>query len=152
MVEEEAYVVITEETYAWVEAERRTGCNACTLSTRCGPGTIAKYLARKSMAIKVANQAGAEVGDRVVIGIPEKILCLSAFILYTVPLLAMFLGAGLGGSLAQYFGGGESLVVLLGLGGLAAGLLGARHVQSESDLEPKILRTISKINRESKLY
>ncbi|QBQ53182.1 SoxR reducing system RseC family protein [Nitrosococcus wardiae] len=152
MVEETARVVVKSETYAWVEAERRTSCHACTVSQGCGTGFIAKHLIRKTIVVKASNPVGAEVGDRVIVGIPERILYLGPFVFYTVPLLVMFLGAGVGEALAQHWGGGESLVVLSGLGGLAAGLLGARYMQIERGFEPEVLRTVSKGNRESEPY
>lgn len=142
MVEANAQVIVKCKTHAWVEAERRTSCHGCTLSQGCGTGSIAKYLMIKPIIVKVSNPVGAEAGDRVIVGLPEKAFLRSSFMLYMLPLLAMFLGAGLGGTLASYFGGDEGLGVLLGLGGLAGGLLGVRHMRIESDLEPKILRTV----------
>lgn len=147
MVEETARVIVKSETYAWVTAERRTSCHACTVSQGCGTGSIAKYLIGKSIAVKASNPVGAEVGDWVIVGIPERILYLGPFVLYVVPLLAMFLGAGFGETLAQHWGWGEGLVVLSGLSGLAAGLLGVRYMQVERGFEPQILRTVSKGNR-----
>ncbi|ABA58916.1 positive regulator of sigma(E), RseC/MucC [Nitrosococcus oceani ATCC 19707] len=144
MVEASAQVIVKSETYAWVEAERRTSCHGCTLSQGCGTGSIAKYLMIKPIMVKASNPVGAEAGDRVIVGLPEKAFLQGSFLLYMVPLLAMLLGAGLGGTLAPHFGGNEGLEVLLGLGGLAGGLLGVRYMRMGPDLEPKILRTVGR--------
>ncbi|WP_232420194.1 SoxR reducing system RseC family protein [Nitrosococcus watsonii] len=139
-------MIIKSGTYAWVEAERRTSCHSCTLSRGCGTGSIAKYLMMKPIIVKASNPVRAEVGDRVIVGLPEKAFLQGSFVLYMVPLLAMFLGAGLGGTLAPHlhFGGNESLGILLGLGGLAGGLFGVRHMRVAPSFEPKILCTVYK--------
>lgn len=145
MIEEKAYVVGKSETHAWVEAQRRTGCDGCAVSKQCGTGAIAKYLIRKSILIKALNPIGAEIGDIVVVGIPERTLLLGSFVLYTMPLLVMFLGAGLAEILVQYFDDGESLVILFGFGGLSAGLLWARYVpMGGGGFEPKVLHAVAK--------
>jgi sigma-E factor negative regulatory protein RseC len=150
MVEEKARVVVKSKTHAWVEAERLTGCNACAINKECGTGAIANYLIKKTIIVKVLNPIGAEIDDMVIVGVPERIFLLGSFMLYTMPLLMMFLSAGLGETLVQYLGGGESLVVLLGLGGLSAGLLGSRYISIERSLEPRILRTAAKAQRKIK--
>jgi sigma-E factor negative regulatory protein RseC len=153
MIEERARVVAKSEIHAWTETERRTGCNACTVSNGCGTGAINNYLIKKIIIVKAFNPIGAEVGDMVIVGIPEEAFLLGSFVLYTMPLLAMFIGAGLGEILAQYFGGGEDLVILLGLGGLSGGLLGTRYIRTGGGLEPRILRTVvAKAMMENKVY
>ena len=153
MVEEKARVIIKSETHVWAEAEHRTGCNICTVSKGCGTGAIAKHMIKKPILIKAFNPIGAEVGDMVIMGIPEGTLLLGSFVLYIIPLLVMFLGAGLGEILAQYLlGNGESLVISLGLGGLSVGILGTQYIQTGSGFEPRIMRTIAKATVENKAY
>lgn len=152
MVEEKARVIAKSETHVWAEVEHRTGCNACTISKGCGTGAIANYLIKRSILIKAFNPIGAEVGDMVIMGVPEGTLLLGSFVLYAMPLLVMFLGAGLGEILMQYLGNGESLVISLGLGGLSVGILGARYIQIGDSLEPRILRTVAKATVENKAY
>lgn len=152
MIVEKARVVAKGEIYAWAETEHRIGCNLCTASDGCGTREIAKYLIKRSIIVKVFNPIEAKIGDMVVVGISEKTLLFGAFVLYTMPLLVMFLGAGLGEILAQYLGGGESLVILLGLGGLSGGLLGTRYIKVRGSLEPRIMCTVAEAMMENKVY
>lgn len=149
MIEKKAYVLAKDGTCAWVEAERYSGCQGCTISQACGTGAVASYLGYKSAPIKVVNLIGAEVGDEVIVGVSESALSWGSFVLYAVPLLVMFLSAGLGEVLGRYFGGGEGVVIWLGLGGLVTGFLGSRYaigwLQTTHELEPRILCTMPKV-------
>ncbi len=143
MIEKKAYVVAKDGIYAWVEAERSSGCQGCAISQGCGTGAVANYLGDKLARLRTVNRIGAEIGDEVIVGIPESALIGGSFMLYTVPLLIMFLGAGLGETLVRHLGGGEGVVIWLGLGGLVVGFLGARcaiaWLQAKRDFEPEIL-------------
>ncbi|WP_172419086.1 SoxR reducing system RseC family protein [Candidatus Nitrosoglobus terrae] len=138
MIVEKARVVATDATYAWVEKVQDIGCNFCVASNECGTREITRYLIKKPMIIKAFNPIGAEIGESVIVGISGKAFLLNAFLLYIMPLLIMFLGAGLGEILVQYFGSGENIVIWLSLGGLLGGVLGMRHIKLGQVLSLKL--------------
>lgn len=126
MIEETAHVVEAEGDYAWVETERRSSCGSCS-AKGCGTGALSKILGRRSQRLKVLNPIDAKPGDTVVLGIHEQALLKGSLAVYIVPLLAMLGGALLGEGLAPQWGGDpESMSLLFGLFGLAAGFFWLR--------------------------
>lgn len=96
MIEETARVVRIESGHAWVETERRGACGSCASRTGCGTSTLADWFGRRTVSLRVGNGIGAQVGEQVVIGLPEAVLVAGAAWLYGLPLLTLLLGAGLG--------------------------------------------------------
>jgi len=121
VIEENAWVVRTEADVAWVETQRKTACDSCSVRTGCGTGTLAKLLGRKSGPLQVLNPLAAGVGEEVVVGINEGSLVRGSLVVYVVPLLSMF-GLGLvGKALAAQYGFADSegmtlVAAMLGLG------------------------------------
>ena len=74
-----------------------------------------------------ANEVGAQIDDVVEIGVAEGGLVAASFIVYILPVAALFVGAGLGTLIARRNGieiGGIS--ALMGLLFLGAGFVGIR--------------------------
>ena len=145
MIEETAHVVDTDGEYAWVETERRSSCGSCS-AKGCGTGALSKILGRRSQRLKVLNPIDAKPGEDVVLGIHEQALLKGSLAVYIVPLLTMLAGALLGEGLAPQWGSdSETLSMLLGLLGLAAGFLWLhyfnRHLSRDERFMAVILRT-----------
>lgn len=145
MIEETAHVVDTEGEYAWVETERRSSCGSCS-AKGCGTGALSKILGRRSQRLKVLNPVEAKPGDEVVLGIREQALLKGSVAVYIVPLLAMLGGALLGEGVApQWQSDAETLSMLFGLFGLAAGFFWLYHynrgVSADERFMAVILRT-----------
>lgn len=92
----------------------------------------------------VSNDAGATVGDMVVIFQTSKALWTGAFLMYVLPVIGLITGAVMGNSLAAMVGINESLTALaLGVLGLAfffaITLFIARFSKFRSWLEPSII-------------
>jgi sigma-E factor negative regulatory protein RseC len=123
---------------AWLEPEQNTSCASCHASAVCGvePGSR-RLVARR---FTLANDMALQVGERVVIGIPEATLRRASLTAYGLPLVVM-LAAGL---TAQGAGGGDGAAALASLAGLAAGLLGVRwrerRLVARGELQPRVLR------------
>lgn len=77
---------------AKVIVKRRSSCESCGA---CGMG------GRAEMSFMLKNDIGAQVGDRVLIEMRSHALYKAAFLVYTIPLVAMVLGFLLG----QFIGG-----------------------------------------------
>jgi sigma-E factor negative regulatory protein RseC len=145
MIEETAHVVETEGEYAWVETQRRSSCGSCS-AKGCGTGALSKVLGRRSQRLRVRNPIDARPGDAVVLGIDEQALLRGSLAVYIVPLLAMLAGALLGEVLAPQWGSEpETLSLLLGLAGLAAGFFWLhrynRRLSADERFMAVILRT-----------
>jgi sigma-E factor negative regulatory protein RseC len=113
MATEEGIVKKVEGNRAWVATTRTGACKACTARAAChsmGGG-------EKEMEVEVINQAGAMVGDRIVIGFRTGSLLKATFLLYVFPVLCLLFGAVAGQKL------GESLSVDPALSSLFIGFL-----------------------------
>jgi len=141
-----AVVRSLEGNQAVVEVERG-GCGRCHEKGGCGGQSLTQMLCTTNKVYRVANPDGARVGDLVTVGIPAAALRYSANLVYGLPLVGLFAGAGLG--MAFYSDTGAALGGLAGL--LAAWFLiriQARAGLVNSGLQPKIIASGSSIQLE----
>jgi sigma-E factor negative regulatory protein RseC len=104
MIEEMAIVVKIGPHQVWVESAQANGCAACVQKTSCTTNAIGSVL--KKRAVVVDTPLALKLGDTVLVAIDENVLLRASLVLYLLPLLALFSGAGLadycvGGILAQ---------------------------------------------------
>lgn len=121
MIEEEGTVLSLCGDLAVVRTERRAGCDGCGSQSGCGTALMDRFLGRRSVTLRARNQAGATVGDRVVVGVSEAGLLVAAFAAYVVPLLGLLLG----GALGQWLGGPDSFATAADGGADIPALMGA---------------------------
>ncbi|WP_020682201.1 SoxR reducing system RseC family protein [Marinobacterium rhizophilum] len=124
MMEEEAIVVAVDAGGIWVESDRTGACQSCSASKGCGQRALAEYASKRSERLLIDNPHGlvARVGDRVRVGIEEGSFLQASILLYTLPLVLLFLG----GYLGSFYGTSELPSVVASFAGLAAGLWLAR--------------------------
>lgn len=120
MIEEQGRVIECDGDAAWVEANRNSSCHGCS-SGGCGTGTLAKLFGQKTTRFYVGNPISAVVGDRVILGIDERVMLVGAMRLYLLPLLAMLSAAILVEVL--FAPAADSYIAAAGAAGLVAGLL-----------------------------
>jgi sigma-E factor negative regulatory protein RseC len=119
VIEEDARVLSVETGFAWVETSRRSSCSSCAASSDCGTSVVSKLFGERTNRLRVVDDIGVQAGDRVVIGISDAALTRASLLAYLLPLAALMLGAyG-----AQSAGAEEDVVALIGIVGLALGLL-----------------------------
>lgn len=108
-MEKSGVVIAVNGSNAVVEVRRTSSCgdNCSSCSGACEV-PVAK--------ITVPNDKGASVGDFVILTVSESDMLKASFALYTVPLLALVLGIGLGMVLANRLGLPSADMVGLGLG------------------------------------
>jgi sigma-E factor negative regulatory protein RseC len=145
MIKETGTVVETKSGEAVVLVCRSTACEGCAAKGACttlGGGG-------KDAHVSVENKVGAHVGDEVQLGIEEGSLVLASFIVYILPIGALFLGAALGGLLADSIGiakGGAS--AFMGLLALILGFVIIRlldpYLKKKERLRPRIIKVIRK--------
>ncbi|MEL0638184.1 MULTISPECIES: SoxR reducing system RseC family protein [Marinomonas] len=140
MIEESGTVLSTEKGFADVETIRTSSCTSCRARHGCGHHAIAQVSASNRMRMKAIDTFDVEVGQKVIIGIPEDTLLQASLWVYLVPLLGLVGGATLPS--LWHASNGESVV--LSLVGLLSGLwLAKKKSQKEEnnpDFYPKILR------------
>ncbi len=148
MIEETGVVVKVEGDCAWVETQRQTACGQCSAKKGCGTGILGEYFNRRSPLLEIRNAKDVMVGDRIVLGVSESGLITGSFVVYIVPLLAMFITALIGNHLANLFETGlsEPTSILFGVLGFAAGVWFVRRfdrrVNAEGRFQPVILKKL----------
>lgn len=120
MIEESGLVVGCRGDWAEIETLRRTSCGACAARAGCGVSLLDRFLGRRATRIVARNRIAAEVGQRVMVGIPEATLVTAALAAYLVPVLALIVGGLLVQGLADQLGWPET--DLAGIGGSVLGL------------------------------
>jgi len=101
-----------------------SGCQVCAAGKGCGAGILGRLLQRNAVLVQLENPTGAEPGDVVIVGIPERLFLSLVLRLYLRPLLMGLGGAVLGNYCAtrmtNHSGMIDGFSLLLGL--VAAGL------------------------------
>ncbi len=135
--QQEGFVLEVIGDMAKVKTSRHNDCENCGAC----PGNSA-------MVLEALNPVGAKPGQRVVIEVQEINMLKAAFIVYILPLIAVFIGAVLGGWLAQKTGH-ESLWFQI-TGGLVAFVLSVVYIKYfdsaarlDVNMKPVIVRILS---------
>jgi sigma-E factor negative regulatory protein RseC len=123
MIEQKATVISRDGNIVWVEAERQSTCGQCAARKGCGTGLLAKHVGQRFSRIAVNTDQELQIGQPVLVSIPEQALLSGAVMMYLLPLLALFGFA----MLTRMLGGGELLQIVSGLIGLCAGFFWVRQ-------------------------
>lgn len=118
MLEELATVVKVKNNQVWVNPQISSGCGACIQKTSCTSSIVGKFF--KPRIIEVDSSFPLAVGDKVMVAIDESLLLNASLLLYLLPLLAMFVGAGV----AESFSNSDVYIAAIGLGSLFFALAG----------------------------
>ncbi|MGG2143760.1 SoxR-reducing system protein RseC [Symbiopectobacterium sp. RP] len=95
MIKEWATVVSWHNGMAVLHCEQRSGCSGCQSRKTCGTGLLSELGQSAEQALHVPCEQPLLPGQRVELGISESSLLRSAMLVYLVPLLGLFIGAGL---------------------------------------------------------
>lgn len=101
LTEEGIVVRLGAENTVWVEAARKSACEGCTSRGSCHAGIA------NTMEAHAVNEAGARVGDRVLMEIPHQSFFTVSLLIYIFPVVALVAGAFAG----QYMAGPLALDV-----------------------------------------
>ena len=91
MATERGIVIKIDSTTAWVKTTRTSACKTCSAKSSCNV-----VESGKEMEVQAINEAGAQVGDRIIISIETASLLKASFLLYVFPILLMIAGAVIG--------------------------------------------------------
>ncbi|MGZ4981659.1 MAG: SoxR reducing system RseC family protein [Methylobacter sp.] len=92
MIEESAVVVKIENHQVWVESGQNSACGACLQKASCSTNAIGSVLKKKT--VPVDSDIQLKIGDQVMVAIDESLLLRASLLLYLMPLIALFSGAG----------------------------------------------------------
>ena len=96
VLREEGIVVrLDEDDTVWVEAVRSSSCEGCASKDAC----LSKL--GGTMEAHAHNDAGARVGDRVLMEIPHQSFITVTMLIYIFPVIALVLGAFTGKYIAE---------------------------------------------------
>lgn len=105
-----------------VRTVQHDACESCGAKGAChtlGGG--------KERQVTALNQAGAEIGDRVALGISRSSALSAGFMAYMVPIIALMAGAALGKALGPTWGfDAQNAALLVGAAALVAAWIGVR--------------------------
>ena len=143
MLEESGTVVEVRGEQIRVETISRSSCSKCS-SSGCSTSVVSKLFGFKRNQLIMDNTLAAQVGDRVVIGVPDALLVKASIWAYFVPLVCM----GLMTWLVLVLGASEALQALGALFGLVVGLYVVNRVtagrQRAAEFTPLLLRMQSR--------
>ncbi|QGU31653.1 SoxR reducing system RseC family protein [Thermochromatium tepidum] len=142
MIEEQGRVIALIGDQARITSERRSACGHCGANLVCGTSLLDQFLAHRPVELLVRNPIGARIGDKVVVGFAEQELLRLAVAAYLAPILALIIGAMLGGTFHE-------VASLLGaLVGLALAFwwlrVYSRKLARRPERQPVILRRLGK--------
>jgi len=115
-VEQQVTVIALEGNEAVVRGHRASACGGCAGKTSCS--TMGSWVERV-VELRVGNTIGAQIGDRVMLEVPDNAVLRIAFRLYGMPMLA-FIVAGLGAQTLALYWHWPGVEVVAALSGFAA--------------------------------
>jgi sigma-E factor negative regulatory protein RseC len=144
MIEQVAHVQAIDQTSVWLDTLRLSTCNSCTMKGGCGQRLMnqATNCKRSRIELPVPGDMALNVGDEVVLGIPQKAFIKASLLTFAMPLIMMLVFA----MVAQWWALSEPVAVVAALGGLGSGLMLLRWysqsaaVLSSNQWQPVILR------------
>jgi len=139
---EQGIVIKVDTKTAWIKTTKTGACESCSAKSSChtlGGG--------KEMEVEAINEAGAQIGDQVVIGFETASLLKVSFLIYIFPILGLIAGAIVGDAVAPYFSMNKSLSALL-IGGFVFFLCylfirkKGNELAKDRSYHPKVIRIL----------
>ncbi|MFT6114019.1 MAG: sigma-E factor negative regulatory protein RseC [Oleispira sp.] len=99
MIEEQVVITSIDPSGAWVEGMQQSACGSCSAKAGCGQHAMTQLGRKVTLWLPLehlSDTVGFNVGQQVVVGLPEGAILRSTVVLYGVPLLALVLGAIIG--------------------------------------------------------
>lgn len=154
-MEELATVTAIENGKITLVSQIKSSCNSCSQVESCASGQVAKAIPHKKLSFtlhkpkSLENQA-INVGDCVVLTLPEANVLESAWQVYLLPIFGLFAFSGFGQWLKQNgFLSHELMALAIGVVGGYLGYRLAKKLQNQprrqSKLQPQILRVLPKV-------
>ncbi|MFT6300473.1 MAG: sigma-E factor negative regulatory protein RseC [Saprospiraceae bacterium] len=145
MIHENATIVAIQESGLWVETIQQSTCQTCVAQKGCGQRLIAKVTGNTT-TIRVLpglfDTGLMQVHDKVVIGVPEKVIVNGTLLAYFLPLMTMVLTV----ALASHLSNSDLIIAAAAITSLCAGGLIVRlhsHLNQDNyEIHPILLKLI----------
>ena len=143
MATEHGIVIRTDSQGAWVKTIKSGACEGCTARGSCHSlGDSGE------VEVEAINEAGAKVGDRIVLSLETASLLKATFLLYVFPILLLIIGAVIGQATAPYFNVNPSgFSATIGFSFFFAAVLvikvKANKLAKKNEYRPKITKVLS---------
>ena len=142
MATEQGIVIKTDSRTAWVKTVKSGNCAGCSARGSCHA-----LGGDDKMEVRAINEAGAKVGDRIVLSFKTSSLLKATFLLYVFPILLLIMGAAVGQEVAPTLNFNPSgLSAIMGFTFFFASLLiiktSANRLAKKNEYRPKITKVI----------
>lgn len=142
MIEEKGRVLSVEDGAVWVETVRRSTCGSCQAKAGCGQALMQRLgSGARQGFIRVTSDRDYQIGEEVVIGIPDDAVVRGSLWVYAVPLVGLFAFA----SAASAMGLGEPETIAAAFSGLFTGFgvvrWHAMRSTRDPSLQPRVLKS-----------
>ncbi|AJG99650.1 siderophore-interacting protein [Clostridium beijerinckii] len=135
MKTEQGLVIEVVGNSARIKVGRHSDCKNCGAC----PGS-------ESLILEANNKIGAKPGQRVILEIKETNVLRAAFIVFILPLIALFIGVMLGGFIGQYIGVNKFMFQVIGGGVIfALSIVIVKHFDKASAANEKSKPVIIRI-------
>ena len=143
MATEQGIVIKTDSRTAWVKTFKSGNCAGCSARGSCN--TMG---GDNEMEVKAINEAGAKLGDRIVLSFKTSSLLKATFLLYVFPILLLIIGAAVGQEMAPKFDFNPSgFSAIMGFTFFFVALLiiktTANKLAKKNDYRPKIIKILN---------
>ncbi len=147
MATEQGIVIKTDSSAAWVKTIKTGSCEGCSARGSCH-----SLGNSDQMEVKAINEAGAKVGDRIVLFFETSSLLKATFLLYVFPILLLIIGAAIGQEMAPHIDFNPSgLSALTGFSFFIAAVLiiktRANKMAQKKEYRPKIVKILNRAGR-----
>lgn len=134
--QETATVSFIKDGYAFIETGGvESACSKCAARSSCSSMVL---ISTSSSHLKIKNDINLSEGDAVSLGLVTDKLLWGAVLIYLLPLLVLFIFAGVG----KYFGG-ELLSSIAGIGGLVVSLFLVNRFLSQKKVIKSFTPTVA---------
>ena len=143
MATEQGVVVKTDAGAAWVKTSKTGACEGCSARGSCH-----SFGSDEEMEVKVINEVGAKVGDRIIMSFETGSLLKATFLVYMFPILLLIIGAVIGQETASYLNFNPSgFAAVTGFSLFFAALLiiriKANQLAKKKEYRPKIIKIVN---------
>ena len=143
MATEQGIVIRTDSGGAWVKTTKSGSCEGCSARGACH-----SLREHGAMEVKAINEAGAKVGDRIVLSFETSSLLKATFLLYVFPIILLVVGAVIGQETAPYFDYNPSgFSAAIGFSFFFAAVLTikfkANRLARKNDYRPKVIKGLN---------
>jgi len=142
VITESGRVVAVEDNCLWVETIQRSTCESCSAQKGCGQSLVAKWDGKTSfirVLLDGRSPSGFQLHDKVMVGIPERVVANGSLLVYMTPLLSMMLALALGHWLQLGELGSICVAVLGFLVGGALVRIHSYQQRNDSRVQPVLL-------------